>query len=118
MWNEEWKRGDYPRRPPAFCPEIVTRGEPPEPCPPEPIVTRTFRPLDIDDGTFFGASTIVAGWAADGFFFNTWSIVSRSTCPECCRAETSFGHSSISNWASTPLRPTTVGTEMQTSCRP
>src|SRR5215831_19843745 len=56
--------------------------------------------------------------AALGLALNTASIVSRRTWAECWRAEVSLGQSSISSWLSTPLRPTTVGTDTQTSRMP
>ena len=66
-----------------------------------------------------GAAPLPAGLAAAFLLlFNTASIVSRSTWAECWRADVSLGQSSISRWSRTPLRPTTVGTEIQTSRRP
>ena len=87
--------------------------------PPDPIVTRD-RPPPLEDGRRRGSTAPAASGpcAALGFVFRTWSIVSRRTWPECWRAETSLGQSSISSWASTPPRPTTVGTERQTSRMP
>src|SRR4051812_48301209 len=98
---------------------MVTRDEPPAAWPPVPIVTRTDRPLAEGvvafDSTAAGAAV---AFDAAGFWRRTWSIVSRRTWPECWRAETSLAQRSISSWASTPRRPTTVGTDRQTSRRP
>ena len=101
---------------PAPCPEIVTRDcrRPPFPPPGPSSPGPDARSAGLGDGAG-GPSGLGALPAALGFLFKTSSIVSRRTWAECWSAETSLGQSSISSWASTPFRPTTVGIDMQTS---
>ena len=50
--------------------------------------------------------------------YSTFAIVSFNTSPDFCNAIFSRGQSSTSMVPMTPLRPTTVGTEIATSRRP
>ena len=52
------------------------------------------------------------------YFPRTLSIVSRRTDADFCNADFSLGHISISMCWTAPRRPTIVGTEIATSCKP
>src|SRR5688572_10155038 len=68
------------------------------------------RRIGMDVGEFLVKGFHLAAPIRD----STVSIVCRNTFALCRSACTSFGHKSISRVATTPARPTTVGTEMAT----